>query len=269
MGLTEPGPAKAVVKTLQLLQVLSENPVLGITELAQRSSMNKSTVHRFMSTLCDQGYARQDKDDRYSLTLKLFELGTKIVQSTAIWRHAREVMEQLHQQTRETIHIATLEDLRLVYVHKVESTENLRVTMMSRVGHSAPFHCTGLGKVILAYADQSTREAILKTNPLTRFTDRTITTEDQLAAELDQIRAKGVAIDNEEHELGVRCVAVPILHCSARTPLAALSISAPTVRLQDAKLPRYEELLRKASASITERLGLSPGDVATRQVAPQ
>jgi IclR family KDG regulon transcriptional repressor len=257
MGRSGSEPAKAVVKTLRLLEALSENSSLGITELAERLSMNKSTVYRFMSTLCDQSYARQDSDERYSMTLKLFELGTNVVQSTAIWRHAREVMDTLSQQTGETIHLATLEGLRLVYVHKVESTQSLRVTMMSRVGQSAPFHCTGLGKVMLAYAEQSVREAILRTNPLTRFTDRTITTEEQLAAELQQIRARGAAIDNEEHELGVRCVAVPVLSGNAAAPLAALSISAPAVRLPDAKLLRYEELVKKASVGITERLGLA------------
>jgi IclR family KDG regulon transcriptional repressor len=249
-------PAKAVVKTLQLLEVLSGETALGVTELAERLSMHKSTVYRFMTTLCERGYASQDSDGRYTLTLRLFELGSRIIQSTAIWRHARDVMEWLSQQTQETIHLATIENLRLVYVHKVESTQSLRVSMMSRVGQSAPFHCTGLGKIMLAYADQMIRDAIIKLNPLTRFTDRTITTEHELSQELEQIRSKGVAIDNEEHEIGVRCVAVPIFQYNGNNSLAALSISAPAVRLPNAKLSRYEELLRRASATISERLGI-------------
>lgn len=250
-------PSKIVVKTLQLLQVLSEDSVLGVTELAKRSSMNKSTVCRFMNTLCDLGYARKDSDDRYTLTLKLFELGTKIMQSKAFWMHVREPMSALAQQTKETIHLVTLENLRMVYIHKIDSTESLRVTIMSRVDQMTPFHCTALGKVMLAYADQSVRDAIIKMNPLTRFTDRTITTEAQLMTELEQVRIKGVAIDNEEQEIGIRCVAVPVLQSNIHTPLAALSISAPAVRLSDTKLLQYGELLKQTAASIAERLGLA------------
>lgn len=251
-------PAKAVVKTLQLLEALAERSDHGVTELSSRLKMHKSTVYRFLATLCELGYARQDSDDRYSPTLKIFELGSHTVQNLSIWKHAHDVMENLAQETGETIHLATEENLRLVYLHKIESTQSLRVTMMSRIGQSGPFHCTGLGKVILAHSPAERRTAILRKNPLEKFTDRTLTSVDQLMTELEKIRETGVSVDNEEHELGVRCVAVPIWVDNRRSSLAALSISAPAVRLTESKVPEYHELLQDAVRSIHENLGLHP-----------
>jgi IclR family KDG regulon transcriptional repressor len=250
-------PAKAVVKTMKLLEALSDGSSLGVTELARRVSMHKSTVHRFMTTLCELGYARQDQDERYAATLKMLGLGTSVAQSLQFWRPAVEVMQWLSMETRETIHLAALDGLKFVYVHKIESTQLLRVSMLSRIGDTGPFHCTGVGKILLAWQPPSVRKAIIEENPLTRFTENTITTVEQLETELEEVRRTGVSTDDEEHELGVRCLAVPIWREEGQSVIGALSISAPSIRMERKQRRDYEKLLRRASQDVAVGLGLA------------
>ena len=248
-------PVKAVNKTMCLLEALAQQSELGVTDLAGRAGMHKSTAYRFLNTLKELGYVRQNaSNDKYSLTLKLFELGSCVLGRMALWEQAHPIMEQLAEQTRETVHLAVLDDDRPVYLGKFESTQALRVSMSSRIGQSAPIYCTGVGKLLLAHAPPEQVEQILNREELRRFTDRTITDRSLLAKELDAIRQQGFAFDNEEHEVGVRCVAAPVRNTQGAT-IAALSISMPSVRLPDSEIPRYRELVTRAAEEISQKIG--------------
>jgi IclR family KDG regulon transcriptional repressor len=248
-------PVKAVNKTIALLEALAQHEELGVTELAGRAGMHKSTAYRFLNTLKELGYVHQNSsNDKYSLTLKLFELGSCVLGRMQLWEQAHPIMEQLAEQTRETVHLAVLDDGRPVYLGKFESTQALRVSMSSRIGQSAPVYCTGVGKLLLAYAPAELVGQILEREQLRRFTDHTITDRSLLAKELDDIRRQGFALDNEEHEVGVRCVAAPVRNSQGAT-IAALSISMPSVRLPDGEIPRYRELVTKAAEEISQRIG--------------
>lgn len=217
--------------------------------------MNKSTVYRFLTALRELGYVRQnERTEEYSTTLKLFELGSTVVTRMKVWQEAERVMNQLAQQTGETIHLATLDDSQLVYLHKIESRQNLRVAMMSRIGHTAPTYCTGLGKVLLAFTERQVADRIIEETPLHRFTESTITARDDLLAELERTRTRGYAIDYEEHEVGVRCVAAPVLGPNGKL-VAALSVSAPSVRLTDDRFPEFAELVKRAASEVSSGLG--------------
>ncbi len=247
--------AKAVVKTMNLLECLSGDGSLGVTELADATGMHKSTTYRFLSSLKELGYVRQDPEtERYSLTLRLFELGTSVLDRTELWKEAEPIMKRVGQATGETVHLAVLDDSKLVYLGKTESTQTLRVSMMSRVGQSAPTYCTGVGKTLLAHLPPERVTAILKREKMARFTDHTIVNRSDLDQELERIRASGYAVDNEEHEIGVRCVAAPVCDNSGEV-VAALSISMPSVRLTDKEIPRYRDLVVQAASDISERLG--------------
>lgn len=241
---------KSVVKTITILESLAREGEAGVTDLACKAGMHKSTAYRFLATLRDLGYVRQDADsERYGATLALFELGSAILSRTEIWEHAHPVMEKLAQETHETVHLAVLQDERLVYLHKIESTHSLRVSMRSRIGQSAPLHCTGVGKVLLAFTDSDVVRRIVETHGLSRFTDTTITDIQHLEDELEQIRAQGFAFDNEERELGVRCVAVPVRHGNTGQ-LAAISVSVPSARLPDSGVSQFADMLKRAAAEI-------------------
>ncbi len=257
-----PELAKAVVKTMNILESLSRERSLGVTELANKvtgpsgnARMHKSTVYRFLSSLKELGYVAQDPDtEQYSMTLKLFEIGMAVRERLELWREAQPVIKRIAQATGETIHLATLDEDRLVYLGKIESSKTLRVSMMSRVGQSAPAYCTGLGKTLLSYVPGQRVTEILKMEKMVPFTRKTITTRRALDKELEAIRRRGYGIDDEEHEAGVRCVAAPIRDHQANV-IAALSISVPSVRLAYKDLPRFGRIVTQAADEISGRLG--------------
>jgi len=258
----KPAPAKAVVKTMRILEYLSHERSVGIIELTRRVSahangqqMNKSTVYRFLASLKELGFVRQDPEtERYSLTLKLFEIGMCVLDRLDLWREADPVLKEIAQLTGETIHLATLDDKNLVYLGKIDSTKTLRVSMMSRVGQTAPTHCTGVGKTLLAYLPPSRLSQILPKERLFRYTPRTFTRRVDLDRELASIREKGYAIDNEEHETGVRCVAAPVRD-NKGIVCAAVSVAVPTVRFPDKEIPRYRDIIVRAAGEISNRIG--------------
>jgi len=258
----KPAPAKAVVKTMRILEYLSHERSVGIIELTRRVSahangqqMNKSTVYRFLASLKELGFVRQDPEtERYSLTLKLFEIGMCVLDRLDLWREADPVLKEIAQLTGETIHLATLDDKNLVYLGKIDSTKTLRVSMMSRVGQTAPTHCTGVGKTLLAYLAPSRLSEIFAKERLRRYTPKTITRRVDLDRELASIREKGYAIDNEEHETGVRCVAAPVRD-NKGIVCAAVSVAVPTVRFPDKEIPRYRDIIVRAAGEISNRIG--------------
>ena len=239
---------------MKLLETLASVPEAGVTELSSNAGMHKSTTYRFLSSLCKLGYVRKNETtDRYGATLKLFALGTASAQHVELWREARPPLEQLAHETHETVHLAALEDGKLVYLHKIESTRNLRVSMMSRVGNSAPLHCTGLGKCLLAFSPPEVTERIVDGLPLERYTDYTLTSPTSLRRELKEIVARGYAVDNEEHERGVRCIAAPITGPGG-VLLASTSISVPSVRLPESDIESQALVLLRTTRRITAGL---------------
>lgn len=257
-----PAPIKAVIKTMKILECLSSERSLGITELTGRVSaqlelipMDKSTVYRFLVSLMDLGFVYQDpQTERYGLTLKLFEIGMSVLERLELWREAEPVVKEIARVTGETVHLATLDEDDLVYLGKVESMRTLRVSMMSRVGRSAPAYCTGIGKILLAYLPRKQLDYILKKEKPIRYTDKTIVRRADLDRELSLIREKGYAIDNEEHEAGVRCVAAPVRNNDS-VVCGAVSVSVPTVRLPDKEIPRYRDIIVQAAEEISRRMG--------------
>lgn len=251
----EANRAKTAVRTMKLIEVLAAEGSLGITNLSRAVGLHNSTTHRLVNTLRELGYVRQDPTtERYSLTLRLFELGSIVLARLELWQEARPVIERLSKDTRETVHLATLDRGEMVYLEKVESTQTLRVAMMSRVGMTAPTYCTGVGKILLAFASEESLESTIGSLEFQQFTENTITDTDLLRRELENIRQNGYAIDDEEHERGVRCVAAPI-HDWTGDVVAGLSISVPTVRMTNADIPFYREQVLTAASEIHRRLG--------------
>ncbi len=257
-----PAPIKAVFKTMKILECLSYERSLGITELTNRVStrlegipMDKSTVYRFLASLINLGFVYQDpQTEKYGLTLKLFEIGMSVLERLELWREAEPVVKEIARVTGETVHLATLDENDLVYLGKVESMRTLRVSMMSRVGRSAPAYCTGVGKTLLAYLPRKQLDHILRKEKRVRYTDKTIVSRADLDRELSSIREKGYAIDNEEHEIGVRCVAAPVRDNNSAV-CGAVSVSVPTVRLPNREIPRYRDIVVQAAEEISRKIG--------------
>lgn len=249
----QPDAVSSVMKVFGILQALGEEREHGITELSQRVMMSKSTVYRFLQTMKTLGYVDQEGDsEKYTLTLKLFELGAKALQNVDLIRSADIQMREISRQTKETIHLGALEDDSIVYIHKIDSLYNLR--MYSRIGRRNPLYSTAIGKVLLAWRDRAEVQDIMAEVNYTRSTPRTVGSTEELLPVLDKVRSQGFGEDNEEQEEGLRCIAVPVFDRFG-VVIAGLSISFPTIRFSEEEKSGYVTLLHQAAKVLSGQMG--------------
>ena len=245
----------SVMKVFAILQSISEEPEIGITALSQKVLMPKSTLFRFLQTLKMLGYVNQEEDgDKYSLTLKLFELGSKALEHIDLVKYADAKMQDLSKITKETTHLGIIDGENLVYIHKVDSQYQLR--MYSRIGRHRPLYCTAIGKILLAWLQESEVQSILKQVEFIQYTKNTLPNIDQLLNELKEVRQLGYAADQEEVELGLLCLAAPIYNRFG-TVIAGLSLSFPALRFDTDQKQRYIQLLHQYAAEISACMGLA------------
>jgi DNA-binding IclR family transcriptional regulator len=243
----------ALQRGLRLLQLFSESPH-GLTakQVAGRSRLPVSTVHRFLANLEGAGFLNCGNDSVYHLGIACFAIGQAALGQLDIRRVSLPYLRELNQQTRETIHLTVRHGLSAVYVEKLDSPEQLRIH--SRIGASVPLYCTAVGKVMLAYMPDDEQERVLPQLALKRLTPNTVGNLQELEAELSRVRKNGYACDLEEHELHIRCVAAPIWdHAGAVN--ASLSITAPMVRMAVTRLRQLAPLIQTAGLQISRELG--------------
>lgn len=228
---------------------------LHLSDLSSRLNLHPSTVHRLLNTLSSLGYVQKDSSSgKYRLTLRLFEIGSRLVGSANIVTLAKPSLDRLADLTGETIHLVVPEETEVVYLYKSNPSAN--ITMGSTVGLHNPMYCTGVGKAILAHWDEADIEKMWKRTEIIQYTSHTITNYSDLIKELSAIRQKHYAIDNEEHEYGVKCIAAPIIDIH-NNAIAAVSISAPAVRITEDKIAPYSELIISAASEISMLMGNS------------
>jgi DNA-binding IclR family transcriptional regulator len=244
---------EAADRVLRLLQAFGPHERdVSLGDLAQRVGLPKSSVHRLLVTLVGHGFVERDPSTRrYRLGVRLFELGSTVIHERGLHSAAHPVLEELSASTGETCHLAILSGLEAVYVYKVDGESS--VIMSSRVGGRAPCHATSIGKVLTAWAgDDVLRQ--LRGQRQRAYTDRTITSVPALEAELARVREQGYALDLEELEEGLRCVAAPVRDQSGRV-VAALGIAGPRRRFQDEDLDRLVPPVVRAAARLSRNLG--------------
>jgi len=258
----KPTPAGAgsrlssVANALRLLKVFSDDESeIGISALAQRMGLAKSTVHRLASTLLGADMLEQNPETgRYRLGLALLELGALVRRKMDVSNEARPYLRMLRETTGETVHLAILDHASVFYVTKLESKQAIR--MSSEVGARAPVHCTGDGKALLAFQSEEFVENVIG-GGLPGRTAHTITDAKVLRRDLAVIRARGYAIDNEESESGLRSVAAPIRSESGAV-VASLSIAGPAHRISRKSLASHAREVVAAADAISQRLGYRP-----------
>jgi DNA-binding IclR family transcriptional regulator len=222
-------------------------------DLAELLGTHKSTVLRILQTLESRGFVRRVDNGAYRLGARMIQLGSAALQALDLTATARRGLEQLAEATGETVHLAILDGAHVVYVDKVESIHPVR--MYSRVGATAPAHCTGVGKVLLAHTPTEAWPEL----DLRRFTDETIVDRDALAAAAGDIRDHGWGVDEREHEESIRCIAAPIFDVDGRA-VAAVSVSVPTSRMSREELDGHVDDLLEATDLVTRSLGGSPAE---------
>ena len=246
---------RAVNRGIQVLSVLSDGKPRTLTELSEEIALNSSTTFRLLATLAYHNYVERDEQTgEYRLGLACLELARAYLVGSDIRQAALPQLESLRDDSTETVHLALLDKMEVVYLEKLHGLHAVGL-MSSRVGGRSPAYCTGLGKALLAYTDPEKVRKHFGQAGLHRCTDTTIQTLDELLAHLDQIRRQGYAFDQGEHETEVRCVAAPIFDLNGQV-VAALSVSGPAGRLDP--LETKQELIDRtlqAARAISARLG--------------
>jgi IclR family KDG regulon transcriptional repressor len=245
---------ESVAKALTILLLFKINkPNWGVTEIARELGMQKSTVYRLLATMEEFGVVRKTRDGRnYRLGMRLFELGSVVANTFDLRDIALSYLYKVSEQSGETVHLGVLNDNEAMSIEAVDGRNTLKSSIL--IGKKTPIYCTSVGKAILAFlALESQKEIIEKIN-FTKFTDKTIVDPKTLAAELELTRKRGYAVDNMEHEVGVRCIAAPIWDSTDKV-VASLSISGPSIRLTETTIPELAQLIMATTKEISKELG--------------
>lgn len=242
----------AVVRTISILEALSEVESCNLENLSRKTDLPKATLLRFLSTLTALGYVYRDGADMYHLTLKMFSIGSRSLRHMDLVNTAKPFAKSLCKELGETVHMGILEDDSAVYVLKEESSYPLR--MYSRVGKVIPLYCTAIGKTFLADMSEKELNAYLQRNPLKPFTAKSIKTPQALKDELERTRQRGWAIDDEEHEENMLCIGAPIKDNTGKT-IAAMSVSWPLFRFNKDSFQEITEKIKDTTNELSKVLG--------------
>lgn len=245
------GSVQRAVDILNLFN--SQTPQLGITEIAQALNLHKSTASGLITTLEANGYLDQDSATRkYQLGLKLVERSSLVLNQIEVRKVALPLLEQLRDKCGESVNLAIRDGVDVVYVERVRSLRSLGTR--EEIGKRASIHCTALGKAMTAWLPPGELKQLVSRCDLYPLTQNTITDREQLILELERTRERGFAIDDEEIEMGVRCVASPIFNHVGR-PFAGVSVSAPVTRMPIDGVSAVAEIVLDTAKSISTRLG--------------
>ncbi|MGE4277248.1 MAG: IclR family transcriptional regulator [Lawsonibacter sp.] len=251
----ENSSVRVVDRTLNIIEALAGAPRgMPLNALSESVGLHKATVYRLLQSLVGRHYVIKDEESgKYRLTMRLFDLGSQILGGFNLLGVARPFLEKISDETHEVVHLAARDNTEIVYLYKEDPNSNV-VQMESRVGARNPLYCTGLGKSILAALSDTELETVWKNSSVTARTPRTILSLEDMRKDLAEARRLGYAIDDEEGEVGVRCVAAPIRD-SYGTPFAAISIAAATQRMPAETIRHYGQIVISATDSISQLFG--------------
>ena len=245
---------QSVMRAFALLEALAAaGTPCRLQDLARATALNPSTALRFLSTLQDLGYVEQDEGRRYFLTCRLCALAAKVPDGADLRELCLPRLRQLAGQLGESACLAIERDRAVVYVAVAEGPDQM-VKSMQRIGNVAPIHCTGIGKLFLLNYSEGELDDLIAAKGLPRFTAHTITNKQALLAELAAIRRRGYALDDEECEIGARCVALPVRDFTGKIA-AGFSVTGPSGRITDRFISTHLPALTQTAAALSEKLG--------------
>jgi DNA-binding IclR family transcriptional regulator len=247
---------KTVLKAVAVMDCFSTlDRKLSIAEIAKRMKIPRGTAHRLVTTLREVGFVEQERErDEYRLGIKLFELGNIVLANMDLHREAKTFVESLTDVTGEAVHLCVFDGIQTTLINRTEPSNERTNTVV--VMEASPAHCTSTGKAALAYQPESVVDRVIRLG-LRPYTPNTITDAAALRKELALIRERGYAVDNEELSPGIRCVGAPIRNLSGRV-FASISISGPTRRVTEDKVPSLAGLVIYYANAISSRLGYRP-----------
>lgn len=251
------GQVQSLTRALVILDALAETTDgMTLSDVAQVVGLAPSTAHRLLTTLESRRFVRfVASEGLWQVGVQSFVVGQAFRRSRDVVTLARPQMRQLMEATGETVNLYIEEGGEAVCMAQVESRQMMRA--IARPGGRVKLHCSGAGKAMLAYLRADEVARIFQSHGLARATEKTLDTPKRLKADLEAVRARGFAIDDEEHAVGLRCVAASVLDEEGR-PLAALSVSGPSARIDETAMSMIGGLVRRAAVSVTELAGGQP-----------
>jgi IclR family transcriptional regulator, acetate operon repressor len=248
------GQVQSLSRALKLLNALSHHPQgLSLSEVAHHVGLPNSTAHRLLTTLQNERFVRFEADrSAWLIGVQAFRVGSAFVRSRDLVTIARPYMRRLMEQSGETVNLAIADRNEVIYLAQVETQKMMRA--IAGPGGRAAIHCSGVGKALLAFSEPDSVDKILSQIQFHRETPSTLVSNGDLRRDLEKIAERGYAIDNEENAIGLRCVAAVIFD-EHGGPLAALSVSGPTARLTDHRIPALGHAVAQIAAEVTAELG--------------
>ena len=245
---------KSVEKAFALIELLSDSrEELGVSEISAALDSGVSGTYHLLNTLKElEVIAQNPSTKKYKLGLKLWRIGMRAYSQNELAQALRPFLRKLREKTGETANLTVLDNNRVVYIAQEESDYLLK--MFTQIGAAAPLHCTGAGKILLAYQPDYKRELLLDSLELTGFTPKTIIDKESLRKAMAKIRAQGYGPDDEERELGVKCIGAPIFGPDGKI-LASISISGPKERFKEETREDWIEIVKSFAARATLYLG--------------
>jgi DNA-binding IclR family transcriptional regulator len=242
-------------KALQILEGMTRiHSPARLQDIARSLKMPQSTLLRFLNTFIDFGYVSQDQDTScYYLTLKLAEIGSRVRDGFPFQNSLAKYVKQVALQFNESASLCIEHDMQMVYVVTQDNPSRMLQTL-HRIGRIAPMHATGVGKLHLLNYSDSKLEQLKEKFGFPKYTEHTITTMDSLKKEIAQILKQGYAIDNEECEEGVQCIAVPVRNFSGQV-VAGISLSAPIARLDEERTGQIIQYLKIIGKEASKEMG--------------
>ncbi len=262
MADTAGGHSQSIERGLAVLSAFrSAQPMLGVSELSNLVGLSRSTTHRYVSTLATLGYLLQDPaTKKYRLGPRVLDLGFSAINSMELRDVAAPHLRQLSDETGYTVNMAILDDLDIVYVERCRSSRlgQRQIDLNLHIGARLPAYCTSLGKVLLAFLPPEEQAERLRRIEFSTRGPNTLTTRNALAAELQQVRASGFSINNEELAYGLRSIAAPVLSRDG-SAAAAINLAVHSSMVSMGELVAgLRDTLRRAAADISDRLGYRP-----------
>lgn len=257
---TEKNPVQSAGKIFQLMETLAMEGPCGLLELSNILQINKSTVHRLLNSLIYMGYVKQDEETlKYHMTLKITNISGMVLKQMDILSISRPYLEALKEQTEETVHLVKRVENNITYIQKLDPVNIMgrSIQMASFIGMVSPLYCTAVGKAIMSSLSEKEVRSIWEHSNVEPKTQYTLLHIEQLLDELAQVRKTGYALDNEENEIGVRCIASCIRDYTGKAEYA-ISISAPISRMSDDRILTLAPLIKEVTNKLSSELGFHP-----------
>lgn len=250
---SEANTIQSLDRALTILEHLAERDGSSLSELSDRADQSPTTVYRVLSTMQAHEIVEFDEDEQlWYIGPGAFRVGSTFLNRSNILQITRPIMQRLMRATGETANLGIERDDRVMFISQVETAKTIRAFFAP--GTLSPMHSSGIGKVLLAHYPVERVEGILSRQGMTRFNENTITERDALFADLARVREQGYGVDDEEHTIGMRCVAAPVMNAYGE-PVAGLSVSGPSFRMTRDRIEEVGAEVRALAAEATRALG--------------